>query len=166
MSALVIDAFEFCRLKEHRNGETLVAELPRLAAESEDSTGAIEWSLEGGKDALGYPLLKLAVSGSVKLICQRCLQPLDVKIASQSHLVLASDDAAADEIEALLDDESLEVIVGSKELNLISLMEDEALLALPVSPKHDACPSQELMVPASLPEKESPFSILKNLKKN
>jgi uncharacterized protein len=152
MSAFAIDAFEFCRLKERRNGQIAIADMPRLAEECADSAGVLQWSVEGGKDSLGHPRIKLLVTGSVKLICQRCLQAFDFAIGSDSVLILATNEAAADEIEEQLDDDTVEVIVGSKALDLIALVEDEALLALSHSIK--------------LPEKESPFSVLKNLKKS
>lgn len=166
MGASVIDAFEFCRLKERRSGDSPLVDLPRLAAEAADSSGNLHWSLEGGKNALGHPQLKLAVSGSIKLVCQRCLQPLDFDFASQSVLVLAQDEVSADEIEEQLDDDSVEVVVGSNALDLVALIEDEALLALPISPKHNVCPTEGLVEPVKMPGKESPFSVLKNLKKS
>lgn len=166
MGAFVIDAFGFCRLKERRNGEFSLADLPRLAAEAADPSGTLHWDLEGGANALGHPQLKLAVSGVIRLVCQRCLQPLDFSFASQSILVLAQDEASADETEEMLDDDSIEVIVGSTALDLIALVEDEALLALPVSPRHDVCPTKGVVEAIKMPEKESPFSVLRNLKKS
>lgn len=166
MRAFVIDAFEFCRRNEHRSGEIPLADLPRLAAEAVDRSGVLHWSLEGGKNALGHQQLKLAVSGSIKLVCQRCLQALDFAIASQSILVLAQDEASADEIEEQLDDDSIDVIVGSNALDVIAMVEDEALLALPISPRHDECPTKGVLDSVKMPEKESPFSVLKNLKKS
>jgi uncharacterized protein len=166
MGASVIDAYEFCRLKERRNDNFPLADLPRLAAEAVDPSGSLQWSLEGGKNVLGHPQLKLAVSGSIKLVCQRCLQPLDFGFASESVLVLARDDASADEIEEQLDDDSVEVVVGSNALDLTALIEDEALLALPISPKHDVCPGKGIVDSVKMPEKESPFSVLKSLKKS
>ncbi|MGV3741126.1 MAG: YceD family protein [Burkholderiaceae bacterium] len=166
MSAFLIDAFEFCRRKERRGGEIAISDSPRLAKESADTSGVLRWSLAGDRNALGHPQLGLKVSGSVKLICQRCLRPFDFEIDSDSVLVLASDEAAADEIEELLNDESVDVIVGSSTMDLIGLIEDEALLALPVSPKHDFCPEAAPAESIKLPEKESPFAVLKNLKRD
>lgn len=165
MNAFVIDAFEFCRLKERREGETAVADLPRLAQESVDEFGTIGWSLQGGSDRLGHPQLNLSVSGSVQLMCQRCLTPFVFDIVSDSVLVLANDEPGADAIEALLDDDTVEVIVGSRTFNIGDLIEDEALLTIPASPKHEACP-EKLMpdTPENAEEKVSPFAVLKKLK--
>jgi uncharacterized protein len=59
----------------------------------------------------------------------------------------------------------VDVIVGSRSLDILALVEDEALLALPLAPKHEVCPDQSVQDLAGESKKESPFSVLKNLKK-
>jgi uncharacterized protein len=164
MNAFVIDAFEFCRLKERREGEIPVADLPRLADESVDRSGAVRWALEGGSDMRGHPQLNLTVSGTLNLMCQRCLTPFAFEIESGATLVLAEDEGSADEIDAQLADETVEVVVGSHSFDVAQVVEDEALLTIPLSPKHDICP--DLAVRNATPEvqKESPFAVLKKLK--
>jgi uncharacterized protein len=163
MSAFVIDAFEFCRNNGHREGVTPVAEMPRLAADCVDKSGAIAWSIDGGQTRQGYPMLTLSVSGTVQLACQRCLTPFGYEIDSSTVLVLGKDDEEADEIEEILDDESIDVIVGSHTCDIRDLLEDEALLALPQAPKHEVCPDTKLL-DSIKSEKVSPFAALKNLK--
>ena len=163
MNPVVIDAFEFCRLKERREGRIAVADLPRLGADCADQSGELSWSLQGGTGRLDFAQLTLAVSGTVRLMCQRCLTPFAYQIAAESVLMLAKDEQRADEIDELLDDDAIDVIVASKVLNVLDLLEDEALLALPLSPKHDVCPdAAQLEVLKS--KKESPFAALKGLK--
>lgn len=162
MNPFVIDAFEFCRLKERREADVAVAELPRLASDLLNKTGSLHWALEGGNSKLEHAHLTLSVSGEVQLMCQRCLAPYSFKMHSKSILVLAKNDEEADEIDTLLDDETLDVIVGSRAMNVTDLIEDEALLAMPLSPKHDICPDPEVS-DAFKNKKESPFSVLKNL---
>jgi uncharacterized protein len=165
MNAFVIDAFEFCRLKDRREGEIAVVDLPRLAEESVDKAGAVRWALQGGNTRQGHPQLTLSVSGTVRLTCQRCLGPFDFSFASESVLVLAPDERGADEIDAQLADESMEVIVGSSNFDIAQVIEDEALLAIPLSPKHDACPEHLVSATEKDAEKVSPFAVLKNLKR-
>lgn len=164
MAALVIDAFEFCRLKELREGETPVSGFPRLSLESAEKSGVLQWSLKGEAGPHGHPQMTVSVSGMVSLICQRCLKPFEYQVAAGSAVVLAKDEASADEIEALLDDDAVDVIVGSTMLDVMALIEDEVLLALPLSPKHAVCPPQDIPMLAKIADKESPFSILKNLR--
>lgn len=165
MDGFVIDAFAFCRLRERRDGELPVADLPRLAAETIDASGTLKWSLQGGANVHGHPQLSLSVTGKVNLKCQRCLQALEHNIESSSVLVLAQDDNSADEMEALFEDEDAEVIVGSHSFDMLQVIEDDALLALPFSPRHAACAGQSGLEGMREEKKESPFSVLKNLKK-
>ncbi len=163
MSAFVIDAFEFCRNSGYREGVTPVAEMTRLAADCADPSGEITWSIQGGQTKQGYPSMTLSVEGTVNLVCQRCLGPFAYHVDSSTMLVLGKDDADADEIEEVLDDESIDVIVGSHEADLRQLLEDEALLALPQAPKHEVCPDTKL-IDSLKSDKVSPFAALKSLK--
>lgn len=165
MESFVIDAFEFCRLRERREGRVHVADLSRLVGESVDGAGVIRWLLGGGVDWRGNPQLQLFVDGEVRLVCQRCLKPFGHAIHSNAALVLARDEESADGLDALFADEPVEVVVGSAAFDIRQLIEDEALLAIPLSPRHEVCPDQELPKPEQVGEKVSPFAVLKSLKK-
>jgi len=65
----------------------------------------------------------------------------------------------------LLEDDEVDVIVGSHAFDLLQVIEDEALLALPLSPKHETCPDRDAFERLKEDRKESPFAVLKNLKK-
>ncbi|HCE10723.1 MAG TPA: DNA-binding protein [Oxalobacteraceae bacterium] len=164
MNAFLIDAFEYSRHKEQRQGDIAVADLVRLTEELADKSGSLHWSLLGEVDSLGFSQLRLSVSGLVRLMCQRCLVPFAFEIASDSRLILAKDEANADEIDALLADDTVDVIVGSKVLNVAELIEDEALLAIPLAPKHKACPDRAAPERLQGAQKPSPFAVLKNIK--
>ena len=163
MSAFVIDAFEFCRTGGHREGVTPVTEMTRLAADCANDSGEISWSIQGGSTPQGYPTMTLSVAGPVQLVCQRCLAPFDYHLDSSTQLVLGRDDEEADSFEEVLDDDSIDVIVGSHAADIRELLEDEALLALPQAPKHQTCPDTTLLETLKS-EKVSPFAGLKNLK--
>lgn len=164
MDAIDIDAFEFCRLKERREGGIAVADLVRVSEDTADKSGTIAWSLQGGHDVHGHAQMRLAVSGTVRLLCQRCLAPFSFDVESEAVLVLALDEESVDAVEALVDDESVDVIAGSHAVSVIELIEDEVLLSIPFSPKHDVCPGYEVPDALNKPEKESPFAVLKKLK--
>lgn len=163
MNAFEIDAFEFCRTNSSKEGVTPVAEMTRLNKECADPSGEIRWKVEGGTSKQGYPQMRLAVAGTVQLVCQRCLTPFAYEIDSSTLLMLGKSEEEADEIEEIIDDESVDVIVGTRAMNLMDLMEDEALLALPQAPKHETCPDSSLLDKAKN-EKVSPFAGLKGLK--
>ncbi len=164
MSAFVINAFEFSRLKERREGDVSIADMARLSAESVNKSASLHWTLQGGADSLNHPQLILTVSGEIELMCQRCMTPLKFVVESESILILATSDERADEIDILLADDTVDVIVGSKAMNVLELIEDEALLAIPLAPKHDVCPDNVLLDDLTSTKKASPFAVLKGLK--
>jgi len=164
MKAPVIDAFEFCRLEERTEGRFQVAELGRLVGECVDDSGSVEWVLQGGADQYGHPRLRLSVSGTLRLMCQRCLRPFTYPIDTDSVLILATDEAGADAIEERLADDAVDVIVGSRQMDVAALVEDDALLAIPPAPKHEVCPDRIAATDAPVAEKPSPFSVLKDLR--
>lgn len=163
MSAKVIDSFEFCRKQQQLSGQTATAELARLVPELADLESMLHWSFTGGQHDNGHAQLVMEVRGEVRVICQRCLKPLAIPLDSKSSLVLARNEVQADEIEAGLDDDSVDVIVGSRAMDIRMLVEDEVLLALPLSPRHETCPDTDKSVEAKS-RADSPFSILKELK--
>ena len=163
MSAFVIDAFEFSRSNGHRDGVTPVATMSRLGKDVADQSGEIAWGIDGAVTSHGYPALTLSVSGTVQLMCQRCLTPFAYQLDSSTMLVLGKDDDEADQIEEVLDDESIDVIVGSRTTDVRDLIEDEALLGLPQVPKHEVCPDSMLLDELKA-VKPSPFAGLKDLK--
>ena len=167
MNGLLIDAFEFSRLKERREGQLPIAALPRLAKEALSDAGIIAWAIAGDNDHVGHPRLRLQIAGAVRLTCQRCLGPLDFDVSGEAVLILAKDEEQADQIDELLADDEIDVIVGAKSMSIAELVEDEALLAIPLSVRHDVCPDA---LPDSLDSlaadgKPSPFAILKDLKR-
>jgi uncharacterized protein len=165
MEAFVVDAFDFSRQKQERSGETAVADMARLSAELIDSVGMLKWSVRGGVEVQGHPGLTLEVAGPVHLRCQRCLGPLEFAIDSSSVLILANDEAGADALEEQLDDDSLDVVPGSRSMDMAVMIEDEALLALPLSPRHNVCPDSSAIDGLKQDKPDSPFAVLKNLKK-
>jgi uncharacterized protein len=102
------------------------------------------------------------------MTCQRCLGPVDVDISAQRSFRFVASEAVA-EVE---DEESEEdVLVLSRDFDLLGLMEDELLMALPPVPKHDVCPVHVVLEAkdADFVEeseaKPNPFAVLGQLKK-
>jgi uncharacterized protein len=132
---------------------------------------AVRWQARGewrrasgpGGDA-GQPWLHLKGSARMALVCQRCLgavvEPLEVE---RSFLFVHGEDAAA-QLDADSDDD---VLVLTRALDLRELLEDELLLALPLVPRHAACPAPLPLAdtPALADDKPSPFAVLAALKR-
>jgi uncharacterized protein len=171
---IIIDAFAFCRNGELQAGKLNLVELSRLRAECVSGDGEVEWELAGTTHASGHPALQLSIRASMHLMCQRCLTPFVFQIQSGSTILLATNEKVADEIDASLEDEDVEVVVvekagasaAGKTFDIMTLIEDEALLAIPLSPKHEVCPkdksSAEKLDAFAKVKKESPFAALKD----
>jgi uncharacterized protein len=140
VSRTVIDSLEFARTGQTLRGSLAVAGLTRLHDSLCDTLGLVEFAVEGGHDSRGRPTLRLDVSGVLHLKCQRCLGPFDFPLRLVSTLLLAS---AAEAAANRLDDEEVEWIEASPQLDVGSLVEDEIILCLPYSPRHaeDECPA-------------------------
>src|SRR5471032_2760789 len=123
MNAIVIDAFDFCRSNGSQHGVTPVGEMTRLIKDCADTSGTITWTVAGGTSKMGFPQLTLSVSGTVRLVCQRCLTPYAYHIDASTSLLLGKDDEQADEIEEMIDDETIDVIVGSRAMDVMDLVE-------------------------------------------
>lgn len=108
--------------------------------------------------------LHVGAQTQMKLECQRCLQPVSAHLQAQRSFQFAADEATAAEIDAESEDD---VLVLTRALDLRDLVEDELILALPLVPRHDECPSP-LIAPAAIDEPQevrpNPFAALAALK--
>ncbi|WP_245579343.1 YceD family protein [Chitinilyticum aquatile] len=155
----VIDSAEFAVSRAQLSGRIAVSELPRLAEVVLDGTTELDWELQGGVDKLERPWLYLSVNGKVQLACQRCLQAMDFKLDCETVLTLFADEATLDEAEQADDD--LEGLVIDPALDVLALVEEEVLLALPFAPRHDRCGESDVVV---VSDKPNPFAVLAQLK--
>lgn len=163
MDTVLEDPARFCREGLRLEGKTRVAEFGRLSSACADASGVLHWTVTGNLHLLGYPMLALTVKGCINLICQRCLEVFPLALDAKTAIVLAGSEKEADEIEDGLEpDDPTEVIVGEKGMDVQVLVEDEILLSLPSSPRHDVCPANPAQQEAV--RHKSPFAILKNLK--
>ncbi|WP_150625362.1 DUF177 domain-containing protein [Pandoraea captiosa] len=191
MSEYIVDLFEFARTGRVAEGDVQLAALPRMVTEvpaEVSATGraqaAFHWRAQGAEKQVlradGKPavvqFLTLSVEGPMWLECQRCLTPYEAPLASETTFEIVHDEAAAED--RPLDEDELEALVGSRHFDLLELIEEELLLALPIVPKHEVCPtvhdslatgSDGLAEPAPAPEEEdkpSPFAALAALKRS
>ena len=121
----------------------------------------LQYQIKGGVDKWQRPFLDLSITGDLKLCCQRCMQPVDFALDELARIVLFSDEHQLDE--AMLADEELEGILLEDELDIFNLLEDQILMALPISPKHNDCDNKQL--DAINQDKPNPFAALTGLKK-
>ena len=152
----VIDGLAFARSAGVLKGRLGMDSLPRLA-QSGCSGAALDFILSGEINERGKPGLRLAVTGSVRLECQRCLGEVEWPLRIETQLELAVAEA-----EMLAADDDIDRVVAGHDMNVAVLVEDEVILALPMVPKHERC---QAAARADGDSKPSAFQALAALKK-
>ena len=155
----LIDSTDFAGNGRELRGEVPVEALSRLNDILASSGGTLTYVVRGLREGDRY-MLEVALSGVFHLRCQRCLGELVYPLDMTSRLQLVPANQL-DEIEA--DDDDVDRIGASSQMDVFALIEDELLLGLPFAPKHPegAC-SQS---PEGLEQSANPFSVLAGLKK-
>jgi uncharacterized protein len=69
--------------------------------------------------------------------CQRCLEGVEVPLAFDRWFLFVENERQAAELDADTEDD---VLVLSRQFDLLELVEDELLLAAPIVPRHAVCP--------------------------
>jgi len=141
-----IDVYEASRSGAQWQGSVPLAQLTRLGASLvPDPAGratALHYACHSGPDALGRPALQLRLEGVLPLRCDRCGEVLHFTLAAASvfYFVDTEEQLAA----VPIDDTPEEALLGSTHFDLAELIEDEAILQLPISPRHGRCPAGAL----------------------
>jgi len=161
IAGTVLDCLEFARgggVLERRVG---LDEMPRLADLLATPAGFLSVRLEGWRDAQGKSWLQMDIAGEPVLCCQRCLGGVKLPLAIKSRLQLMApgEDWPDDD----LVDDSADAMEAEKALDVLQLIEDEVLLALPIAPTHEQCESP--LANAGRHD-SSPFAALVALKKD
>jgi uncharacterized protein len=177
-----IDVLQLARAGANLAGDLPVQRFERLHAEQLDvsaqaGTGTsvnfrfeLHQKIQAGGAAISFASLTACVV--LQTTCQRCLTGMAQKLeVSNRYRFVASEDQAEHDDEASEED----LLVYSKQFNLLELIEDELLMALPYAPAHDVCPhgstgrlETEFLQPehdeAEKPQKPNPFAALTGLK--
>ena len=128
----LLDSLDFSRNAKVLRGEVAIADLPRLHDGLANLSGLLAYQVRGFIAADDKAMLELTLQGRCQPRCQRCLEAMDfaVQLTSLLHLQEGELDPFADE------DEAFDSIPASSALDLLALIEDELLLALPFAPRH------------------------------
>jgi uncharacterized protein len=154
---------------------TPLRDLERLEQEAQGLThdAAVSWQakaeLRPGSGAEPDVWLHLQASVLFPLTCQRCMGLVTVPLEVDQWYRFVATEAIAMEQD---DDSEEDLLVMAPQFDLLAVLEDELLMALPLVPMHDECPvapvlqagEDELADEAS--EKPNPFALLSQLKKN
>ena len=166
-----VDVAAFAKQAVEASGSWALATLDRLCLEAHAdgkpaASEQLQWRATGESRTRrgGAPEVWLHLEGEAQLalVCQRCLQPVHAALqAHRSFQFVAGEEQAA----AIDADSEDDVLALTRTLDLIELLEDELLLALPLVPRHDAC-TQPLTVREDgvvFEERAHPFAALGDL---
>jgi len=153
---------------------TLITDLQRLTAEAPgvSPADAVQWQVAGEfrpqAGAEDQVWLHLTAEANVPLTCQRCMTTVSTALEiDQWYRFVDSEEIAMAE-----DDEAEEdLLVMAPQFDLMALLEDELLMALPLVPMHETCPVMPVFSagdPAVMAAeaKPNPFAVLGQLKKS
>lgn len=154
----VIDGLEFASAGASKQGDWPLNDFPRLRDMLASDAGEVRYSIEGVRDERGRPSLRVRVSGTLQLRCQRCLEAMPFGVHGEETLILAGSVA---EIHAEpADAHAADRVVAGREMPVRDLIEDELILAVPYAPRHESCSAR----PSPDAEtKQSPFAGLRGL---
>ena len=166
---MVIDATGFARAGGVLDGRVVAAQLTRLCQDlPEPQDGEMHCQVRGRYDApSGQAWLDVEAQGPVRVVCQRCLEAFDLTLRVSGTLGLVETQAQLDAMDALEAEgqgPEIEYLVSDQRLDVLGLVEDELILALPYAPRHETCPGDG-DVPEP-PRRPSPFAALKDLGKD
>lgn len=146
-------------------GVTTLAELPRLCDPDDDPAAPVEWRAQAsrreraGSDALVH--LHLEARADVVRICQRCLEPMRIALKVDRRLRFVRGEAEAERLDAESDED---VLALEPSLDLLSLIEEELLLELPLVPRHERCVDVAALGSDDTDATGHPFQALEALK--
>ena len=152
---------------------TLLQNMERLAQETHGLQPdlALNWQanseLRAGSGTEADIWLHLQATATLPLTCQRCMGSVDTSIAvDQWYRFVGTEEIAMAE-----DDQSEEdLLVMVPQFDLLAVLEDELLMALPLVPMHDHCPvapalgAGDIELANATTEKPNPFAVLVQLK--
>lgn len=138
-----VDPVLFARRRQVVEGRTPLSRMTRLTSAGVAADGSVAWHIEGtvGPDDFGRQrdFLVARTRFAPVMTCSRCLAPVRLaEIASETRFRLAASESQADREDR--ESETVEVIAVTAVLDLASVVEDEAILALPMAPAHEVCP--------------------------
>lgn len=137
--APVIDAFALASERGAVHGELPLSRLPRLAGMLLDTAGVLTYAIQGRIDDQGHPGATMNMQADLVLCCQRCNSPVNFRL---DHTAVFRFAASEDELASRpIEDDEFEDVVASRHLEVAPWVEDEAILSLPVVPRHESCRS-------------------------
>lgn len=124
------------------SGKIALSKMGRLVTLLQNAKQEAVVKLTFGRDETGQVTVAGYVKAQFKLICQRCMQPMNYPVNAIVNLGLVASDAESKQLPINVEP----FIVDEPKISLTTLIEDELLLELPVAAMHplDECEASDL----------------------
>ena len=158
-----IDVLELARDAGRVEGEFEAACLERLSGMLAPPMGRIHYWFQGRIDERGRSAASLRIEAVLGLSCDLCGERLDWVVDESQRFFFVEDET---QLGALpITPEGDEPLLASRRFDLQDLVEEQTILALPISPRHPAC--QQQVQSATRPQTGTtrPFAALASLKR-
>ena len=162
-----LDLKAFATNQSALSGEVDLHSMLRLRADcAEDVAGKAAWfaqaELRPASDGQTAVWMHLQAKTEVPLTCQRCLKTVGQELEVDRSFRFVKDEATA---EAQDDESEEDLLVLSKDFDLLALVEDELLMVLPLVPMHTSCQSEHAPTSkddsdANTDAQPNPFAVL------
>lgn len=159
--SVIPDPFRFAAEGASVSGVIALTDLNRLSDVLVDTAGEVTYRLVGEFGLDRKARLRLTATGMLPVRCQRCLGGMEWPLGIEVVLELVRPGQPIPEDE--LENDEFDAIEAVPDLDVLALVEDEIVLAVPIAPRHESCDAPR---PVKGSEKESPFASLVKLRKN
>jgi uncharacterized protein len=160
-----VDVFELARTRGDVAGELPIRSADRLAPMLARTEGVLHYRAEFALDDRGRPAARLVWSATLAAKCDRCGAPVELDIGADArfYFVRTEEELNALPIEP---EEVEEPLLGSRSFDLDALVEDEAILSLPLAPRHARCGDNAELTDGTreMSGRAHPFAALARLK--
>ncbi len=155
-----VDLYRLAAARETFEGRLKQSQFRRLVSVAHDTERWVDIALRfGTEDGIHY--LRGGLKSKFTVVCQRCLEPMEVAVDAS----LAFGFVRNQEEEARLPEAFEPLWVEQTEMDLMSIIEDELLLALPLVAMHPPAQCPAWIEPEAVGEqaesdRTNPFSVL------
>lgn len=141
-------------------GQVELHKMARLAKLLTDTRGTVNLELFFFRNEDGLTCVTGRYDTALQLTCQRCLEPVTVKLADKINVGITIE-GASNKLPASFEP----LVLAQDSILLADFLEEEILLGLPISPMHELrdCSAGELVI-SSRNAVSSPFQVLETLK--
>lgn len=151
----IVDASAFAREGRHLAAQEPVARFDRLCGLVALPSGEVVFEVTGSSAEDGKLYLDLMATARIEIQCQRCLEPMPWLVVAKGRLLLVPPgQPLPDEAQ---EEDDFDSVSASSRFDLLAVIEDEILLALPFSARHEECKAPG---PSEGVVKDSPFAVL------